>query len=125
MGADIKMENKALGAGFKHNFPKEGRELSADINFSNNTNSNTSDYSSRYYDGNGNMKPPVGAERATGAGKINQYTFQADYKNPMGLQKTLETGLRVAARDYTSWNDNYLQHLRILFLPLTEHIPNE
>ncbi len=112
--ADVTMNNKGTVLGFKHNFPKEGREITADININQSTNTNTSNYNSKYFDSNGNLKPATGAERAIGAGKTNNYTFQTDYVNPINQNKKLETGLRFAVRNYNSWNDNYIQNLSTL-----------
>ncbi len=108
--ADISFKNTGFRAGFKHNFAREGRELTADANFNESNNTNTSDYSSRFYDANGNPKPFAGAERATGGGNTRFYTVQTDYVNPLSKTQKIETGLRIAARDYNSWNDNYIQN---------------
>ncbi|RYZ49174.1 MAG: TonB-dependent receptor, partial [Chitinophagaceae bacterium] len=70
---------------------------------------NTSDYNSRRFDGYGNEKPATGAERATGGGSTQFYTVQTDFVNPLSATVKFESGLRVAYRDYGSWNDNFRQ----------------
>jgi outer membrane receptor protein involved in Fe transport len=117
--ADIYFENTGASLGVKHNFAEAGKEWTADINFNRNENTNTSDYSSRSFDMYGNEKPYTGAERAMGGGGTKFYTAQTDFINPITKNTKFETGLRVAMRDYSSWNDNFRQSPpSVLYLPL-------
>ncbi len=107
--ADISFKNAGASLGFKHNFAKASKEWTADINFNESRNTNTSNYNSQFYDAAGNPKPYSSAERATGGGHTKFYTIQTDFVNPLTKTSKIETGLRIAARDYMSWNDNYVQ----------------
>ena len=109
LDADVLIENRGLIVGLKHNFPKEGRELTADINLNKSYNSNTSNYGSRFFDAMGNQKPLTGAERAVGGGNTKYLTFQTDYVNTLAKKQKIETGIRIATRNYSSWNDNFIQ----------------
>lgn len=107
--ADISYNNVGANLGMKHNFAEAGKEWTADINFNRNKNDNISDYKSRFYDGNGNQKPEVGAERATGNSVTKLYVFQTDFVNPVAKNTKFETGGRISYRTYSSRNDNYRQ----------------
>jgi len=108
--ADVSFKNSGASLGFKHNFARAGREWTADVNFNKSNSVNTSNYQSQFYDASGNPKPFSSAERATGGAITKYYTAQTDYVYPFSLTKKVETGLRVAARNYDSWNDNYVQN---------------
>lgn len=109
LSADIDFRNAGASLGMKHNFAEAGKEWTADISFNRNHNNNTSDYSSRLFDANGNEKTSPGAERAEGGGSTSFYTFQTDFVNPISATRKFEAGARAVYRDYTSWNDNYRQ----------------
>jgi len=108
---DAKYKNTGASVAFKHIFPKAGRELTADVNYNQSTNTNTSLYDTRFFDENYNPKPLLGDEIATGGNNTDFYTLQTDYVTPVGNNQKIETGLRVAGRAYDSWNDNYRKNL--------------
>jgi outer membrane receptor protein involved in Fe transport len=110
LNADLTFKNTGASFGFKHNFARAGRELTADVNFNESDSKNTSNYTNDFFDGSGNPKPPSSAEIATGGALTKYYTAQTDYVYPLSATKKIETGLRIAARDYESWNDNYIQN---------------
>ena len=107
--ADISFKNAGASLSFKHNFAKASKEWTTDINFNESRNTNTSNYNSHFYDAAGNPKQTASAERATGGGNSKLYTIQTDFVNPLTKTSKLETGLRIAARNYMSWNDNFVQ----------------
>ncbi len=93
---------------FKHNFAKAGKEWTADANFNYSNNFNTSDYKSQYYDANMVPEPEMAAERSSGGGTTKFLTAQTDFVNPITATKKIETGLRMALRNYDSNNDNFI-----------------
>ena len=101
-------KNFGSSLNFKHNFAKAGKELTADFNFNYSNNFNTSDYNSRYYDAVMIPKSALAVERSSGGGTSRFYTVQTDFVNPITAAKKLETGLRMALRNYTSNNDNFI-----------------
>jgi hypothetical protein len=107
--AAIGFNNLGTSIGFKHNFARPGQEWSADANYVFSNNTNTSDYNSVLFDQNNNPKPAQGALRATGVGNSNNYTVHTDYTDPFNTTQKIEFGLRAAIRNYTNWNDNYLE----------------
>ena len=87
---------------FKHNFPKAGQELTADLNFnrSNNDNYNTVQTSTYSYQGG----PLLGkyTQIQDGGGTNKFFTAQTDYSNPLGEKSKFETGARLSVRDVDS-----------------------
>lgn len=111
LSVDATYKNTGASIAFKHIFPKAGRELTADVNFNQSSNLNTSLYNTRFFDANYNPKPLVGDEIATGGNNTRFYTLQTDYVTPMGNNQKLETGIRLTGRNYESWNDNFRKNL--------------
>ena len=111
LAVDATYKNTGASMAFKHIFPKAGRELTADVNFNQSKNLNTSLYNTRFFDANYNPKPLVGNEIATGGNNTRFYTLQTDYVTPMGNNQKLETGIRITGRTYDSWNDNFRKNL--------------
>ena len=111
INADIDFKTSGMVLGIKHNFAKAGREWTADGNYSASNSTNISDYSSRFFDENGNAKPATGAERALGGMDTKFFTFQTDFVNPVSTTSKFETGARLATRNFKSFNNNYIQSL--------------
>ncbi|MFT3948294.1 MAG: TonB-dependent receptor [Agriterribacter sp.] len=84
--------------GFKHLFPKSGRELTADINYNANKNANNGSYVTTYYDDNGAKLPDPGLQLLNGSGTSKNWTIQTDFTTPVSKGK-LEMGLRAAIRN--------------------------
>ncbi|MCC6286315.1 MAG: TonB-dependent receptor [Chitinophagaceae bacterium] len=91
--------------GFKHLFPKSGRELTADINYNANKNSNKGSYVTTYYDDNGAKLPDPGLQLLNGSGSSKNWTIQTDFVTPVSKGK-LEMGLRTAIRNTKTISEN-------------------
>lgn len=79
---------------YRHNFPKEGKELTADISYNYGKNTNRSEISNYYYLPNdGEYQPPAFVNN-DGGGNSEQWTFQSDYANPISEKIKIETGVR-------------------------------
>lgn len=91
--------------GFKHLFPKSGRELTADLNFNASKNSNSGNYVTNYYDDNGNKFPDPALQILRGTGTNQNWTIQSDFVTPAGKGK-LETGIRAAIRNTKTISEN-------------------
>jgi len=92
--------------GFKHLFPKSGRELTADINFNASKNANNGDYITTYYDNNGNKLPEPALQQLRGTGTNKNWTIQTDFVTPVSKGK-LETGIRAAIRNTKTISENF------------------
>ncbi len=92
---------------YKHTFPQDGRELTADVTYNYggaNSNSNiVNTYS--YPDGSEYKAPTTVVNR--GGGNNDQVTFQADYTHPIGEDKKFETGIRAYYNVFESFYDAF------------------
>ncbi|WP_073080268.1 outer membrane beta-barrel family protein [Chitinophaga jiangningensis] len=91
--------------GYKHNFAKEGHELTADVTFSTNNGDNSSDYSLQYFDLKGeNIYDPTPQKRyGSGGGKTTYITGQVDYVNPLSEKSKIEAGIRSNTRKFSNY----------------------
>jgi outer membrane receptor protein involved in Fe transport len=92
---------------FKHLFPKEGKEITADVNF----NSIKSDLTGNYQTQNYVSDFPTGLpiyQKQRIEGDNTFLTSQLDFVTPLAHKAKLEAGLRAAYRTYSSVNQNFL-----------------
>ncbi|MFN4234836.1 MAG: outer membrane beta-barrel protein [Bacteroidia bacterium] len=90
---------------FKHLFPKEGRELTADINYNGSRSASTNNFSTYNYDPNRTFINSV-SQRQINKGSNDFLTAQADYITPLSETQKIETGIRFQYRDFTTLNEN-------------------
>ncbi len=95
-----------LQLGMKQLFPKEGEELTADMNFFSGKNEGNSLYVTDYFAGNGD-KTGNYQQQLISSGTNQFLTIQTDYVKPINKIK-LETGLRAQLRKLSNINDNYI-----------------
>ena len=86
---------------YKHLFPQEGKELTADVNYTGSGFKNDAQYKTDYQD-----SPLETRQKQTGAGTNNFFTVQTDFVNPITAKMKLELGARAAVRNYQSNNEN-------------------
>ena len=96
---------------FKHNFAKANKELTADLNYNYSKNDNVSDFQTQYFFTSNSPKTPLIVEQSKGGGTTQFFTVQTDYVDPINDKMKIETGVRAAFRNFTSFNDNYVQNL--------------
>lgn len=101
--------NYGSSIGYKHNFAKAGKELTADVNFTYMNNENTADYVSNFYDEFAQQKGLTSVERALSNGDTKFLTVQTDFVNPVSKSQKLEMGLRMSRRNFSSENNNYFK----------------
>ena len=77
---------------FKHLFPKEGAEWTADVSYNQVKFWGNSDYTTIFEDGS------EGLEKQNALGQGQFMTIQTDFVNPLNEKMTLEGGLRAALR---------------------------
>lgn len=94
---------------YKHNFAKQGEDITADANYNSVTNSNVSNIkSATYYDQTGGVKKyPTYLQQSNGSGYNHYFTLQSDYENPITDDKKIEAGVRAAIRDFKTENYQY------------------
>ena len=98
---------KGITAGIKHLFPKEGEELTADLNFFSGKNGGNNTYTTNYYSTAGGNKTGEYQQQLINSGTNRFLTLQTDFVKPFKKIK-LETGLRAQLRKLSNINDNYI-----------------
>ncbi len=113
-------KNFGSSLSFKHNFEKNGHNISADANYNESENISQSLINKQNYFQNNAASRPLSKQRSVGDGTNKFFTVQADYENPISETTKLELGVRGAFRDYTNSN---LQYISIPFSDNFEYKP--
>ena len=108
--SEFHFKNYGATMSFKHNFAKPNKELTADVNYNLNKNDNINQFATQYFFTNNTPKTPLLFQSSLGAGTTKFFTAQADYANPINQTMKIETGARIALRDFSSYNDNFLRN---------------
>jgi ferric enterobactin receptor len=98
----------ATGAtgGYKYLFPKQGQELTADVNFFRGENKSNNLFSTSVYDDKGGVMRNEMIQKIAGSGTNQFVTLQTDYVMPLKGSSKIETGLRAQLRSLTSTQGN-------------------
>ncbi len=102
-------QNAGLTLGFKHNFAKTGKSISADVNYNRSRNNNTNEFVTRFYYPDASPKTPLTFEKSVGGGNSTFITSQVDYENAINEKTKIEAGARIALREFYSFNDNFVK----------------
>lgn len=94
---------------FKHNFAKPNKDISADINYNYSKNDNLNDFATQYFYTNSTPKSPLQFQRSSGGGTTKFFTAQTDFADPITPKIKIETGARIAIRNFSSFNDNFVK----------------
>lgn len=90
--------------GYKHNFAKEGHDITADVNYNYSKNDNDGNYDTRYYTPEGYQKYSPYLQQIGGGGFNKFITIQSDYENPITSKAKIEAGVRAALRKFENEN---------------------
>ncbi|MEO5571242.1 MAG: outer membrane beta-barrel protein [Bacteroidia bacterium] len=93
---------------YKHIYPKDGKELTADINYNGSEVDNTGNYQTQNYDSDQNPSGDLAIQQQLGSSKTSFVTAQTDFVNPVTAKIKIEAGLRGAIRNYSGTTDDYL-----------------
>lgn len=104
---DREFNASGLQFGIKHNFPKAGEELTADMNYFSGKNEGNSLYTTQYYQGN--TVAGTQLQQVVSDGNNRFMTIQTDYVKPFNDQTKLETGLRAQLNHLVNNNETFLQ----------------
>ncbi|HEY0678629.1 MAG TPA: outer membrane beta-barrel protein [Chitinophagaceae bacterium] len=104
--SNAESEFRNLGAmlSFKHNFPKAGKEWTADVNYNRSRNNNFNNLVSNTYEYQGGPLLGNFNQLQDGGGQNKFITMQTDFTNPLGEKSKFETGARVSIREVDSRN---------------------
>ncbi len=97
---------------FKHLFPKEGENITADVNYFSGVNQNDALYVTDYFAGNpGSPVAHFSQQKVNGSGNNKFFTAQTDYVHPFSAKTKLEAGLRMNSQQLVSNTFNYYDTL--------------
>lgn len=99
--SERQFRNYGTQVSFKHLFPKEGMEWTADVNLNGSSSNNIGFFRMQY---SNNL--PEARQRQTGSGGNVFFTAQTDFVNPLSKMVKIEMGTRLAIRDFHSNNEN-------------------
>jgi outer membrane receptor protein involved in Fe transport len=92
---------------FKHNFPKAGHELTADITYNRSKNGNTNNILTNYYSVPQNQLLSTFEQEQLINGRNENVVLQTDYTKPINDQSKFELGARAQLRKNSSQNAFY------------------
>src|SRR5690606_11693873 len=87
-----KSNRNSTRATYKHTFPQEGRELSADITYNYGNAASNSSIINNYLYPDGAVYKPSATVNNNGGGNNDQVTIQTDYVHPLGENAKFEAG---------------------------------
>jgi outer membrane receptor protein involved in Fe transport len=108
--ANSKREFNANGFqfAFKHLFPREGENITADMNYFAGRSENNSLYVTDYFTGEpGSAIGHLQQQRVEGSGNNKFFTVQTDYVRPFSKDTKLEAGLRMNSQHLLNNSYNY------------------
>lgn len=100
--SESERRNKGAQIGYKHLFPKAGREWTADINYNSGRNKNSNLISTDYFTVPQNTLLSSNIQRQRTAGLNKSVVLQSDFVNPLTDKSKMEMGVRVQMRDINS-----------------------
>jgi len=101
--SDNNFRNWGTQISFKHNFPKAGREWTADVTINKGRNENENLIRTDRYKQNDIYRGPY-VQFQTGSGENRNIVFQTDYANPINDKSKFEIGARASIRQIESFN---------------------
>lgn len=87
---------------YKHLFPKEDENLTANAEIDQGIGKGTSTYITNEYDANHNLLGPSTTDQQTSNSVNNEFSAQADYSDPLTKKITFKTGARVSTSQVNS-----------------------
>ncbi len=100
--------NLGTTVSFKHNFPKQGRELTADFTYNRRKNDNNNLLTTDIFEAPQFISlDSTYSQRQIGNGRGENIVIQTDFTNPLSDNSKFETGLRAAFNTNSSTNSFY------------------
>ena len=106
--SNSRFNHAGVNLSFKHLFPKQGEEWTADINYNRSKNNNLNLISTNYY--TDLLSPATSSfnQRQDGSGTNQNIVVQTDYVKPLTEKSKLEMGLRAQFRNVDNKNNFYI-----------------
>lgn len=92
---------------FKHNFPKAGREWTADVTYNKGRNNNDNFIANDFYFLPNKVYDRTYNQQQIGSGNNENLVIQTDYSNPLNDKSKFEVGARTSIRTVNSSTDYY------------------
>lgn len=105
-----KFHNKGGSIQYKHLFPKENHELTADVNYNRSQFNGWGDYNTQYKNANGNNVGSPILQDMVSEGYTEIFSSQTDYVLPLTQKSKLETGIRGTNRNFLNKLRNFLMN---------------
>ena len=105
-----KFQNNGGAIQYKHLFPKEDEELTADVNYNKAEFEGWGNYSTQYYDGSGNKTGNPILQNYKSNGYTEIFSGQTDFTLPIKEKSKLEIGIRGTNRNFLSGTENFLKN---------------
>ncbi len=106
--SNSKFNNAGALISFKHIFPKQGEEWTADINYNRSKNNNLNLVSTNYYADYFSSLISTFNQQQDGNGTNENIVVQTDYVKPLNEKSKLEAGLRAQFRKVDNKNNFYI-----------------
>lgn len=107
---------------YKYTFPKQGQELTADINYNHGGQSSNSNIINSYFNPDGTIYQSPANVLNNGNSNEKQITLQADYTNPVSDKIKVEAGIRTYKNDFISFYEAFARDSgRDVKLPLSNN----
>jgi outer membrane receptor protein involved in Fe transport len=94
--------------GYKHNFPKPGKELTADVNFNRGRSENDQNIYFTEVNQSGIRIKPTQSQLVDGGGNNELLVAQLDFVNPINENMKWEAGARSQIRWFESFQNNFI-----------------
>jgi len=102
------MQNKGVQFSYKHNFPKSGQELTADVTYNGSSSKNSNYIQTDNYKLPQEILTGIFKQQQKGSGAFQNLILQSDYINPINDKSKFEMGVRASIRNVDSRNDFFL-----------------
>ncbi len=106
--SNSKFTNAGAMISFKHLFPKQGEEWTADLNYNRSKNNNLNLVSTKYYADYYSTLISAFNQQQDGNGTNENITIQTDYTKPITEKSKFEAGLRAQFRKVDNKNNFYI-----------------
>jgi outer membrane receptor protein involved in Fe transport len=100
-------KNTGSTLSYKHNFPRSGQELTADVTYNASKNSNINFIKTDSLDMATHNIAKSFSQQQNGKGTNQNFIFQTDYSNPINDKSKFEMGLRASVRKADNRNNFY------------------
>lgn len=97
--------NRGGTLSYLHNFPRNGQQFTADLNYNKSNNSNSSLVGNNVFANPGGSQTSTYKQQQLGSGDNSFLTIQSDYTNPINDKSKFEAGVRMAQRNVDSRSD--------------------